>query len=246
MHTHKTYTQVLTFDHRGIGQSGVPPARKLTAQSSEILAQDALALIQHVWSAESRVNLHVYGASMGGMVAQKLALLLVKRHLEAVTAAGSVQRGARHMVLGAGMGQEEHNEAIFRMVRESSKQSEGARKDRESGEHAAKARESTEVTRKNGEHVMKQKAEQDHATDTGENVPEDEEPKHESSSHAAAHTAKFSDADKFILRSLTLAMTSRAYGIARFVPCGPRILRMMLPFLFSSNPRDMGAGVLLK
>ena len=71
--------QVLTYDHRGIGRSTAPAAG--SSQTSEMLAVDAAALVDHVWpaSAGNSVNLHIYGASMGGMVAQRLALLLLAR-----------------------------------------------------------------------------------------------------------------------------------------------------------------------
>ena len=71
--------EVLTYDHRGIGLSTA--SQPAQSQTSELLAADALALINHVWSphlAERGCSLHVYGASMGGMVAQRLALSLLQ------------------------------------------------------------------------------------------------------------------------------------------------------------------------
>jgi pimeloyl-ACP methyl ester carboxylesterase len=72
--------EVMTYDHRGVGLSTVaPPA---VSQTSELLAADALALTEHVWPSArlaQGAGLHVYGASMGGMVAQRLALLLLAR-----------------------------------------------------------------------------------------------------------------------------------------------------------------------
>lgn len=64
----------MLMDHRGVGKSG--PC-KLENQTTSLLAQDALALVDHVWGPDARV--HVYGASMGGMVAQELSLLLIKQ-----------------------------------------------------------------------------------------------------------------------------------------------------------------------
>jgi len=66
--------EVLTYDHRGIGKSVARD--KLESQTSEMLAAEALALVSHVWTGGGR--LHVYGASMGGMVAQRLATLLLR------------------------------------------------------------------------------------------------------------------------------------------------------------------------
>jgi len=67
--------QVLTFDNRGIGKSTTP----ILKQTSQMLGQDTYHLINHVWGPESKV--HVYGASMGGCIAQHLAetLALEKR-----------------------------------------------------------------------------------------------------------------------------------------------------------------------
>ncbi|KAJ3287823.1 hypothetical protein HDU79_005390 [Rhizoclosmatium sp. JEL0117] len=66
--------QVLTYDHRGIGKS-VPSS--ITNQTSDLLAADALALLLHIWGIGHKF--HVLGASMGGMIAQKLAILLLRQ-----------------------------------------------------------------------------------------------------------------------------------------------------------------------
>ncbi|MBM4291581.1 MAG: alpha/beta fold hydrolase [Deltaproteobacteria bacterium] len=56
---------LLTFDHRGVGESEGPSARTMSA-----LADDCVALLDHAgWE-----SAHVVGISMGGMVAQHLAL----------------------------------------------------------------------------------------------------------------------------------------------------------------------------
>lgn len=74
--------EVLTYDHRGIGKSVSTSADRGASQTSDLLADDAVALLDHVWPKGQQPNssgLHVYGASMGGMVAQKLALRLLAR-----------------------------------------------------------------------------------------------------------------------------------------------------------------------
>jgi pimeloyl-ACP methyl ester carboxylesterase len=72
--------EVLTYDHQGIGRSTSSGKDRDTSQTSDLLAADAMALLDHVWSTGAGADgLHVYGASMGGMVVQKLALLLLER-----------------------------------------------------------------------------------------------------------------------------------------------------------------------
>jgi len=57
---------VLTFDNRGIGKSGIPEGPYTT----EIMAADCYFLTQHVgWK-----QFHVFGISMGGMIAQTFTL----------------------------------------------------------------------------------------------------------------------------------------------------------------------------
>ena len=70
--------EVMSYDHRGIGKSVSSAKDRGASQTSELLAADALALLDHVWP-NGAAGLHVYGASMGGMVTQKLALLLLAR-----------------------------------------------------------------------------------------------------------------------------------------------------------------------
>jgi pimeloyl-ACP methyl ester carboxylesterase len=59
--------RVITLDNRGVGESDMPPADTYaTAQ----LADDAAALLRHLGVARA----HVVGASMGGTVAQEMAI----------------------------------------------------------------------------------------------------------------------------------------------------------------------------
>lgn len=87
-----TPVEILTYDHRGIGKSSTTSKLR---QTSRLLANDALFLIEKVWGTNKPV--HVYGASLGGMVAQELALLLIRSNrlkslYLAVTSRGSYVR----------------------------------------------------------------------------------------------------------------------------------------------------------
>jgi len=64
--------QVVVFDNRGTGESAVPPGPYTTAE----MADDAAALL--AWLGIGRA--HVLGVSLGGMIAQEVAL----RHAERV------------------------------------------------------------------------------------------------------------------------------------------------------------------
>jgi len=63
--------EVVIFDNRGSGFSSAPPGR----YSMEQLASDALRLTEYLgWD-----RFHVMGASMGGMISQRLSVLAPKR-----------------------------------------------------------------------------------------------------------------------------------------------------------------------
>ncbi|KAL9337268.1 hypothetical protein Peur_069037 [Populus x canadensis] len=67
--------QVCAFDNRGMGRSSVPT--KNSEYSTKIMAKDAIALMDHLgWR-----KAHVFGHSMGAMIACKLAAMVPDRVL---------------------------------------------------------------------------------------------------------------------------------------------------------------------
>ncbi|KAF2503396.1 alpha/beta hydrolase-like protein [Lophium mytilinum] len=73
-HTKGDIYTSLVFDNRGIGESDKPFMRYSTSE----MAKDTVELLDHVGWTDNR-RLHVIGISMGGMIAQELALLIPDR-----------------------------------------------------------------------------------------------------------------------------------------------------------------------
>lgn len=63
--------RTIRFDNRGVGRTGVPPG----PYPIEVMADDALAVL----TAAGEETAHVFGASMGGFIAQEVALRAPER-----------------------------------------------------------------------------------------------------------------------------------------------------------------------
>ena len=73
-HTEADKYTCLVFDNRGMGESDKPILRYTTTE----MAKDVIELLDHIgWTSNSSVN--VVGMSMGGMIAQELALMVPER-----------------------------------------------------------------------------------------------------------------------------------------------------------------------
>ncbi|KAK0263102.1 hypothetical protein LTR35_017622 [Friedmanniomyces endolithicus] len=73
-HTEGDQYSSLVFDNRGIGESDKPLLRYTTFE----MARDVVELLDHVGWTEPR-SVHIVGISMGGMIAQELALQIPTR-----------------------------------------------------------------------------------------------------------------------------------------------------------------------
>ena len=74
----KKYFQVITFDNRGAGKSGKPPG----PYSTKMMADDTINLMDYLGIEKA----HIVGASMGGMIAQELAINYPERIMKLVLA----------------------------------------------------------------------------------------------------------------------------------------------------------------
>ena len=73
-HTHASTYSSLVFDNRGMGKSDKPSMRYSTSE----MAKDAIDLVDSLgWTGER--ELHVIGVSMGGMIAQEVAIMIPQR-----------------------------------------------------------------------------------------------------------------------------------------------------------------------
>ncbi|KAF9741881.1 hypothetical protein PMIN06_008006 [Paraphaeosphaeria minitans] len=73
-HTQGEKYSVLTLDNRGIGESDKPMFRYSTSE----MAKDVIEVMDHVgWTGKR--DCHVVGISMGGMIAQEMAMLIPER-----------------------------------------------------------------------------------------------------------------------------------------------------------------------
>ncbi|KAF5442705.1 hypothetical protein F2P56_035334 [Juglans regia] len=67
--------QICAFDNRGMGRSSIPT--KKSEYTTKLMAKDAIALLDHLgWK-----NAHIFGHSMGAMIACKLAAMAPERVL---------------------------------------------------------------------------------------------------------------------------------------------------------------------
>jgi pimeloyl-ACP methyl ester carboxylesterase len=84
--------KVIVFDNRGVGLSGKPNS----PYSIELMAEDARAVLDAV----GLESAHVYGISMGGMIAQRLAIKYPER-IKSLILGCTTSGGEKHVQPGA-------------------------------------------------------------------------------------------------------------------------------------------------
>jgi pimeloyl-ACP methyl ester carboxylesterase len=113
------HNRTIAFDNRGIGQSDVPPG----VYSVPLMASDSAAVL----SAAGVESAHVFGVSMGGMIAQEFALQYPKRLRSLIlgcTAAGGpnavqAEPAALQTLMRRDLSPEESKEAIMPFIYDS-------------------------------------------------------------------------------------------------------------------------------
>ncbi|CAH2713429.1 Non-heme bromoperoxidase BPO-A2 [Neobacillus rhizosphaerae] len=88
----REHYKVIIFDNRGVGHSGKPN----TPYSIELMAEDTRAILD----AAGVESAHIYGISMGGMIAQRLALTYPER-VRSLVLGCTTSGGANHVQPGA-------------------------------------------------------------------------------------------------------------------------------------------------
>ncbi len=102
VHAFKKYYRVITFDNRGVGKSD-KPSESYTVKT---MADDTVGLMEHLGISKA----HILGVSMGGMIAQEVAINhpeRVRKLILASTTAGRDEKGGHSPELLKAMGLEE-------------------------------------------------------------------------------------------------------------------------------------------